>query len=253
FFATKISHLLHLRCGFQIRYFDTHIHTISINFNCTFHMKKTLTLLVIGLMANAGAEQITVTGPQTSNNQAGCTGFNFTLTNSGWLTPSAPLADQVLLESLALTTANTWYRNSALGIAIYEKNGETWNFVGKSAWQASAPVGKNTFTFSDLLLSSSTTYTAVFYGHESSFNNLSPESTLTSLAGGQSPSESSPLACAGVRLATNSNGEELYNQNGTIVTNYVPIASFAVQNVPEPATASLSLLGLAALMMRRRV
>ncbi|MEZ3489123.1 PEP-CTERM sorting domain-containing protein [Akkermansia muciniphila] len=216
-------------------------------------MKKTLTLLVIGLMANAGAEQITVTGPQTSNNQAGCTGFNFTLTNSGWLTPSAPLADQVLLESLALTTANTWYRNSALGIAIYEKNGETWNFVGKSAWQASAPVGKNTFTFSDLLLSSSTTYTAVFYGHESSFNNLSPESTLTSLAGGQSPSESSPLACAGVRLATNSNGEELYNQNGTIVTNYVPIASFAVQNVPEPATASLSLLGLAALMMRRRV
>lgn len=230
-----------------------HIHTVSSNFYYTFHMKKTLILLAIGLMANAGAEQITVAGPQTSNNQAGYTGFNFTLTNTDWLTPSVPLADQVLLESLDLTTANTWYRNSALGIAIYEKNGETWSFVGKSAWQASTTVGKNTFTFSDLLLSSSTTYTAVFYGHESSFNNLSPESTLTSLAGGQSPSESSPLACAGVRLAANSNGEELYNQSGAIVSNYVPIVSFAVQNVPEPATASLSLLGLAALMMRRRV
>lgn len=32
-------------------------------------------------MAYAGAEQITVTGPQTSDNQAGYTGFNFTLTN----------------------------------------------------------------------------------------------------------------------------------------------------------------------------
>jgi hypothetical protein len=67
-----------------------HIHTVSINFYYTFHMKKTLILLAIGLMANAGAEQITVTGPQTSDNQAGYTGFNFTLTNMDWLTPSVP-------------------------------------------------------------------------------------------------------------------------------------------------------------------
>lgn len=62
---------------------------------------------------------------------------------------SPPLVDQVLLESLDLTSANTWYRNSALGIAIYEKNEDTWSFVGKSAWQASTAIEKNTFTFSD--------------------------------------------------------------------------------------------------------
>lgn len=215
-------------------------------------MKKTLILLAIGFMANAGAATITVSGPQEDSDQSGQTAFDFTLTNTNWLTASAPLTDEVLLESLDITTANTWYRNGALGIAVYEKSGETWNFVGKSAWQSSTTVGKNTFTFSDLLLSSSTTYTAVFYGHESSFNSLSAESTLTSLAGGQNPSEASPIACAGIRLESSSNGESLYNSSGTASSNYVPIVSFELQNVPEPATAFLGLFGLAALMMRRR-
>lgn len=214
-------------------------------------MKKTLILLAIGLIANAEAATITVDGPQDSNNQTGYTAFDFTLTNTNWLTPSAPLTDEVLLKSLDITTAATWYRNNPMGIAIYEKNGETWDFVGKSAWESSTTVGKNTFTFSDLLLSSSSTYTAVFYGHESSFNGLSTGSTLTTLAGNQSPSETAPIVCAGLRQS-GTGGESLYNSSGQTVSNISPIVSFELQNVPEPATVSLGLLGLAALMMRRR-
>ncbi len=224
-------------------------------------MKKTLITAILACAAAASAADITLTSPgQTDDKRAGYTGFDFTLNNTAWLTPTpagSTLTEEVTLNSMTIKSYATWFRNKPMGIAIYQKVGSTWNFVGKSAWETSVPVGTNEFEFSSLDLSSATTYTAVFYGVESAFSSLAAGSTLTSLAGLEVPTAETPIAVAGLSLATAVAGSEtIYGGTpGTAATDYMPVVSFTVTNtpaIPEPTTATLSLLALAGLAARRR-
>lgn len=218
-------------------------------------MKKTLTLLGIGLALGMASQGATVSSNQTDVNQAGFTSFNFTLNNVDWLTSTEVLTPEVLLDSLDITTAATWYRGNPMGLAIYQSDSPNqWNYVGKSEWNGdTTSSGNRTFNFGNLEISSSTTYTAVFYGSKEAFDALATGNTLSSLAGGERPSVDNPLAAVGLRYSAEANHESMYTNEGTIYAiEAAPIVSFHVSNVPEPATASLGLFGLAALIMRRR-
>ena len=228
-------------------------------------MKATLlALMTLGSLAMA-EDVVTLSSPSPSNTQAGYTSFDFQLDDS-WLTkdPEATvLTEMVKLTSMEVSTAKTWYnknqtqRNQGAGVAIYQKSDTVWSFVGSSDWQKGYGEGAVlTFSFGDdFVLSSGTTYTAVFYGNETAFNGLTTGATLESLVGGENPSEDSPLAAFGMKSInyTQVPNFSMYSNTGA-AQNQAPFVTFKVQNqnVPEPTTGTLSLLALAGLCIRRR-
>ena len=147
-------------------------------------MKTIAILLFAGSISHAdivtiyspGADDYTPVSPPS---YVICTSFDFTLNNSTWLTTSETLPDSVLLQNLTIYGRQVDKGFSGgLGIAIFQKNQtSTWDLVGKSSWN-NAPygpgtlVGSNPFDFEDLKLSTNVTYTAVFYGKNSTFNYL---------------------------------------------------------------------------------
>lgn len=109
-------------------------------------MKKTLTLLSIGLALGTASQGATVSSNQTDVDLAGFTSFNFTLNNVDWLTSTEVLTPEVLLDSLDITTAATWYRGNPMGLAIYQSDSPNqWNYVGKSEWNGDTISSGNRF------------------------------------------------------------------------------------------------------------
>lgn len=254
-------------------------------------MKTIAILLFAGSISHAdivtiyspGADDYTPVSPPS---YVICTSFDFTLNNSTWLTTSETLPDSVLLQNLTIYGRQVDKGFSGgLGIAIFQKNQtSTWDFVGKSSWN-NAPygpgtlVGSNPFDFEDLKLSTNVTYTAVFYGKNSTFNYLKEGSTITSLEGTTSSIiewADTPIAAPAIGVTSTNSHENIYKENGTLydetdkvlmpgyedygiyisgLDRLTPVISFTLEtlpNVPEPTTSSLSLLGLATLMMHRR-
>ncbi|MDO4528532.1 MAG: PEP-CTERM sorting domain-containing protein [bacterium] len=215
-------------------------------------MKKTI-ITLLALAGVAMGDETTLTFSQTTNNnQAGYNGFIFTLSED-WLTPSDTNYEGSVYElaSIDLTAAPTWYRlaNSASGLVILEGD----NFVGKSSWIAS---GDN-YTFSNLQLDIDTEYKVLIYGNETAFNALTLGSTVTNLAGSQNPSETSPIVTAGLRVDYDANGTAgvMIGNTGAIDGKAFPVVTFSGKispAIPEPTTATLSLLALAGLAARRR-
>ncbi len=150
---------------------------------------------------------------------------------------------------------------SKAGLAIYEANAEktSWSFIGKSNW-LTGPSETRSFSFDGLILNSSSTYTAIFYGHLDTFNALSTESSITSLSGvTSSPNASNPIIAVPLsglyNFANDPLGGSIYDINGILLEDkyYTPTVTFSLTNlVPEPSTSSLSLFGLTALLVRRR-
>lgn len=222
-------------------------------------MKKTLiTLLTLSSVAVA-EEPLTLSSPADTQ-QAGYTAFDFVL-NDSYLSGGSDTwfetATEVNLNSITIKTANTWYRSGSVGLAIFQKDNTSttasWDYVAKSDFKTRT-LGEMTFNFTDTSLTSSASYTVVFYGNESAFSGLDNMSTLTSLAGSQTPNENAPIATLGMRI-TNPKDDDfaLYLNTGAKDSgNYAPYVKFTVSPVPEPATGTLSLLALAGLCARRR-
>lgn len=194
-------------------------------------MKTIAILLFAGSISHAdivtiyspGADDYTPVSPPS---YVICTSFDFTLNNSTWLTTSETLPDSVLLQNLTIYGRQVDKGFSGgLGIAIFQKNQtSTWDLVGKSSWN-NAPygpgtlVGSNPFDFEDLKLSTNVTYTAVFYGKNSTFNYLKEGSTITSLEGTTSSIiewADTPIAAPAIGVTSTNSHENIYKENGTL-------------------------------------
>lgn len=241
-------------------------------------MKRT----IIALMALAGvalAETATFTSTDSTTNLGGFGGFDFSVGKNGWLTSTTMNYDEynaVTLDSITLNLYKTWYTKNNMttgfGIGIYEKatveGTTTWTLVGKTDWfthTAADYEGAHTFTVDGTVtLDTDSTYTVAFFAGKDYLAGLEIGSTRNSMTGADEwGSNSHPgastdaLAAVGLRgVATDTtNSVILYQpENRGTQTGWTPNVTLATTPVliPEPTTATLSLLALAGLAARRR-
>ncbi len=248
-------------------------------------MKKTLTLLIAMGSFAVSSEAATVFNyytPGTDNYNSTMHGFYLSLGSSA-LAPSdvsspSSLSGEIRLDSFTLlgsSSSNIGGVNVTYGFLVL--NGTDNSVIGWSTNTGTTAVGTNlTFNFSSLdgsplLLDAALTYR--FLAVSQSVMDLIQETSKTTYlyaAGGTgSPSAatdgdtvtiSGGLAAPGIRghyddtegapddsvVITGANGTSTFSSLSPIFTE------IRGEMVPEPATASLGLLGLAALMMRRR-
>lgn len=238
-------------------------------------MKKT----IIALFAMAGlamaTEQLGSFEQTTNDNQGGYVGFTFNLSDS-WLTASPAVTDEysaLELTSITLQGAETWYRlynaNNDSGLVILNSSNAV---VGKSNWDptigskvgssyaltysflTTTIVGETTNTDSSLTLDLDTNYKVIVYGNKTAFDNLTVGTTITSFAGSQNPTEAAPIVAGGLRIDFTDGGTSgvMLGSGGSLDGTALPVVSISGKLVPEPTTATLSLLALAGLAARRR-
>ncbi len=262
-------------------------------------MKKTLFTAALALASAASAsaaDTFTIASrDQTPAHNCLYTGFNMTLAGQegekgNWLTcdPDDALPAQVYLNNLTLSFGIRGDKHTEIpmGIAIFQKNEKgSWDYVAKSDWNTDIPeritvATDVTFTFSDVVLSSTTQYSYFFYGHEGAFSELTTGYTMPNYwdmlldddgdLPTQAPSEQFPLVRPDVGWSDERNygseGAYRYNdESGDFSTHeqYVsPVIEISVteyiapvdpaEGAPEPTTTTLSLLALAGLAARRR-
>ena len=229
-------------------------------------------------MATA-TEQLDSIAHATNNNQGGYVGFTFNL-SADWLTSSTTVTEEYTafeLTDITLQAGETWYRlyNSSndSGLVILDSSNKV---VGKSVWDPSigsavSVGGKNSYpitysfltstdvdgtstTSSSLTLDLDTDYKVLIYGNKTAFDSLTTGTTITTFTGNQSPTVNAPIVAGGLRVdynASNTTGV-MINDGGNTDAKSFPVVSFNGKLVPEPTTATLSLLALAGLAARRR-
>ncbi|MBR5276805.1 MAG: PEP-CTERM sorting domain-containing protein [Bacteroidaceae bacterium] len=248
-------------------------------------MKKTIIALLSLASLSYGTTTDATFTHSTNNGQAGYVGFTFSL-NDTWLTLSPAQTEEYTafeLTSITLQGAETWYRldnaNNDSGLVILNSSNTV---VGKSNWDPTIGTattvtinGKNsnsypiTYSFltsttvdgtsttsSSLTLNLNESYTVLIYGNKGTFDSLTVnESKVTSITGTSSGTATpTSIATAGLRVdynATYTNGVMIDKDGNAAVTAF-PVVSFSGKLVPEPTTATLSLLALAGLAARRR-
>lgn len=248
-------------------------------------MKKTITLLLaVSALASVShaATVFTYETTQKGNSQAGVHGFQLSL-SSGALSPSnsdspSSLTGDVQLNQLTIAGRTDGSGIATYGLLVLNLNDNT--VVGKSTNTGTSGANINlTFNFSatdgasPLILDASSTYRFLMVT-QATLDLVQGVSGVTYLynAGGTGAATSSEenntvtisqgLTAPGVKvqtggtaddkcnLITGANGQSLGNNSGNY---WAPVLTgIEVTQVPEPATASLSLIGLMALVMRRR-
>lgn len=242
-------------------------------------MKKTI-IALMALACSATADSVDFTSVTIHNNLGGFGGVDFSLSEDSWLSPSSDASwdysavKAVTLDSITLSMYGTWYTannmTTGFGIGIYEKtvtgDSTVWTLVGKSDWlshtsdsyQATTEINVQ----GSVTLSTDKTYTMAFHAGQNYLTNLEIGSTRNSMAGAtewkgsQPSSDTDILAAVGLRgEATDSTGlVQMYKPGDQgIQTGWTPNIVLSVTPIiPEPATATLSLLALAGLAARRR-
>lgn len=240
-------------------------------------MKKTL-ITLLALAGVAAAETATFTSTSDHNNLGGFGGVDFSIAETSWLASATMDYDKytmVALQSVTLSMYNTWYTNNNMttgfGIGIYEKSVSgattTWTLIGKTDWFAhtsAAYTGTHTFTVDGTVtLNTESTYTMAFFAGSDYFDGLEIGSTRDSMSGANEwknnthpGAATDALAAVGLRgVASDATGSVImYNPttNGE-QTGWTPNVTLTTTPlVPEPTTATLSLLALAGLAVRRR-
>lgn len=237
-------------------------------------MKKTI-IALIALTGAAYADDVTFSDPY--NGQSFLSGFNaidISLSKDSYLTPPPNTwnyeeTSQAELKTITLIlkgNGNNYYSQTAMttgfGIGIYEKNavnGETiWTLVGKSEWfshTSDAYHGSITLdVVGRAVLDTDKTYTLAFHAGSAYFDGLSINSTRTSMSGGVTmavDATSDKFATLGLHGKAENHSVTMYRDSGN-VTDWTPNVKIEVAPIPEPTTATLSLLALAGLAARRR-
>ena len=219
-------------------------------------MKKTLIAIVAlaGVAMGAGDSLTLSTAPLYNGTEGGSyAGIAFTLgadDSSRFTMTEGELTELVTLTSISLTERGGNY-NFPDDRVLYITNTDKL-YLGSSAIYTKAE-GSDVAVFdfaNSITLNTNTTYYAYIIDSNSV---ASWEAGVTKVAAGQF--YSAPLAAVGGSLtgSTAANWGFL-NKDGLASTGFAPMMSITVSNinVPEPTTATLSLLALAGLAARRR-
>ncbi len=218
-------------------------------------MKKTLITLAALTMASvaSAAENISITPNATSTGKGAYSGWIGTLSDS-CLTASTQLTEEVILSQISITTPNDNVTSPSttvkLAIHEYSDMSSVGTFMGIST---NAPTySKNstwTFDFSDIKLDADKIYRFSFVTAAADDTTNSPW---------QDVGASVRIDVAFVEGLGDSKGTTASGNAGSWASHgYMPNVTYTVSNVsssnvPEPATATLSLLALAGLAARRR-
>ena len=232
-------------------------------------MKKTLIALsaIAGLALSAqGATIFTTTTPEGTNRGNGYYGFTVSIADTNWTNSTIPSdISEVNLESITLLTRDsgdaTYTDDIKIAVYTYNDDGTTGTFLGLSDAQSYLGNNQNiTFNFdTDIVLtnSGSTLYQFMFVSADATADDVDTFDEYKEVAKGWSITVTNNYATTS-DSGTSPNipkGWGTYT-NGTVSAwggQYLPVVTITTSEiVPEPATASLSLLGLAALMIRRR-
>lgn len=164
-----------------------------------------------------------------------------------------PAFSTVDLQSITLQVYGTNW--NAYSTYAYIADSATKTVVAHSTNSVSGNSGDSlTFDFSDVTLSSDTTYLLLFMNDQA--NNPRPEIGQSALASnGKIWANKRGIATVGDSLDAGSSSQltHITDVGGINSTAYSPVVTIrATATLPEPATATLTLLALAGLAARRR-
>ena len=217
-------------------------------------MKKTL-IALMALASFAAAETYTASTPAKSGSGAQGNYYGFTLSfdNAAFLTTDVPSDTELVLDSITLQTRSGSVTAAAMKVAVYEYTADytTGTFLGVSETTLKDVAADTTYTlnFEGITVDSSARYQFLFVDANttedlSSFDGYK----AAAMAWGVSVTNSFSTQIPG--------GWGTYKGNGlnSWEGNYVPVTTITLSTpaVPEPTTATLSFVALAAMVMRRR-
>lgn len=214
-------------------------------------MKKTF----IALMALAGlaaADTYTASTPAKSA-QGNYYGFTLSFDNATYLTTDVPANTQLTLESITLQSRSGSATAAAMKVAVYKYEGDhtTGTFLGLSETTLENVADDTTYTlsFNGITVNSSDRYQFLYV-------NANTTEDLTTFDGYKAAAMSWGTAVTNSFSTQIPGGWGTYKGSGinSWEGNYVPVTTVTLSTpaVPEPTTATLSLLALAGLAARRR-
>ena len=216
-------------------------------------MKKTIALL-LAAAGFAMADTYTASTPAKSGTgaQGNYYGFTIAFDNSTYLTTDVP-ADTVLnLDSITLQsrTGDATFADMKVAVYTFVGDGTVGTFLGTSSTVTFAADTTFTLTFDGIQVNSSDSYQFLYVAAGTD------DSTLSSFEGYQAAAMSWGTSVTNSFGASIPAGWGTYKASGlnSWEGQYIPVTTVTLSTpvVPEPATATLSLLALAGLAARRR-
>ena len=225
-------------------------------------MKKTL-IALMALASVAAADTYTSSTPGKSADTAQGNYYGFTLSpaNTTYLTTDIPAGvTELNLDSMTLLTRSSGNSSVDMKVAVYAYDGDNTvgTYLGSSSSTGTTIENNATITlnFSGVTIDPTARYQFMFVKAEAT------DLTLSTFEGYQSASTNWGISVTNSFGAQIPGGWGTYKGNGinSWEGNYVPVTTLTMSTVgapespvvPEPATATLSLLALAGLAARRR-
>ncbi len=220
-------------------------------------MKKTI-IALLALSGLAMADTYTASTPEKSaaGAQGNYNGFTLAFDNSTYLTTTVPAGTELNLDSITLQsrTGSDTYGDMKVAVYEYVGDGTVGTFLGTSSTVQYAANTTFTLTFDGITVNSSDRYQFLYV------NATADDATLGTFDGYKA------AAMKWGTSVTNSFSTYIPGGWGTYKNNtlnswegqYIPVTTVTLSTptvapaVPEPTTATLSLLALAGLAARRR-
>ena len=215
-------------------------------------MKKTL-IALMALASVAAADTYTSSTPEKTN-KGNYYGFTLAPANSTYLTTDIPAGvTELNLDSITLLTRDgTYSTDMKVAVYAYEGDNTVGTYLGSSSATGTDVAADTalTLTFSGVTIDPNARYQFLFVKADAT------DLTLSTFDGYKSAATAWGVSVTNSFTANIPQGWGTYKGNGinSWEGQYVPVTTLTMSTVvvPEPATATLSLLALAGLAARRR-